>query len=155
MNTKIKRAFLVIGASLVLAQLVPVDRTNPPVETALAAPADVQPILKRSCYDCHSNLTRWPWYSKVAPVSWLVGRDVHEGRRHLNFSAWNQLTTEKQQRAIHDVWRQVSEGEMPMTIYLPLHSDARLSDADKAALKAWADATPIPPGGLDRRRPRD
>src|SRR5450759_484008 len=75
-------------------QLIPVDRTNPPVQKEMPAPPDVQAILRRSCYDCHSNETVWLWYSKVAPISWLVSRDVRQGRRELNFSDWT--ASEKQ-----------------------------------------------------------
>jgi len=145
MKINVKRAAIVLGVALAGAQLVRVDRSNPPVSGEITAPADAQAILERSCYDCHSNRTVWPWYSQVAPVSWLVARDVHEGREHLNFSTWNDLTPEKQRKAVHDIWEQVSEGEMPMAIYLPLHPRARLTDADKAALKSWAASVPAPP----------
>jgi len=72
-------------------QLVPVDRTNPPVESAVAAPAEVRSILRRSCFNCHSYETEWPWYGYVAPLSWLVAHHVHEAREEMNFSTWNRL----------------------------------------------------------------
>src|SRR5271166_3000619 len=76
----------------VLIQLVPMSMTNPPITQDVAAPAPVELILRRGCYDCHSNETRWPWYARVAPVSWLVIRDVNRGRKHVNFSTWDKYS---------------------------------------------------------------
>src|SRR5688572_19601769 len=89
---------------LVAIQFVPVDRVNPPVEAEVPALANVRAILRRACYDCHSNETVWPWYSQVAPVSWLVVRDVREGREELNFSTWNRITTQKQVKKLKKSW---------------------------------------------------
>jgi hypothetical protein len=127
------------GLALVATQLIPVPRANPPVETEVPASPEVRQILRRACYDCHSNETIWPGYAYVAPVSWLVAFDVSRGRNHLNFSTWNRYTPAEQADHRHDVWEEVSEGEMPLAIYLPLHPQARLTDPDKAALKAWAE----------------
>jgi len=135
------RIALVIGAVIVAIQIVPVDRSNPPVEGVVAAPPEVYSILKRSCFDCHSNETKWPWYSYVAPVSWLVAHDVHEARGHVNFSEWNRLSPEKQADHIDECWEMVAKGKMPLSYYLPMHSDARLSDADKALIYDWAKAS--------------
>lgn len=129
---------LVIFAGI---QLVPVDRSNPPVETEVPAPPEVRAVLRRACYDCHSNETVWPWYSKVAPVSWLVASDTHDGRKELNFSTWNRYTSEQQAKKLKESWEQVAEGEMPLWIYMPTHREAVLSDADKALLRAWATGT--------------
>ncbi len=85
-----KWAIAVLIIALVAIQLVPVDRTNPPVETEVPATVEVRSILRRACYDCHSNETVWPWYSRIAPISWLVARDVREGREKVNLSTWNQ-----------------------------------------------------------------
>ncbi len=137
------RRFLVLGGTSLLAlfgaiQLVPVDRTNPPVEEEVPVPPEVRDVLVRACYDCHSNETVWPWYAHVAPVSWLVARDVHEGREALNFSTWNRLTTREQVEALRESWEEVEEGEMPLWFYLPTHPEARLTDRDRALLRAWA-----------------
>jgi hypothetical protein len=128
---------LAVVAALLLIQLVPVDRENPPVTSEVAAPEPVRAVLRRSCYDCHSHETRWPWYARVAPVSWLVAHDVHEGREHLNFSTWDRYDAKKRRELREEAWEEVDEGEMPLWFYLPLHPDARLSDADRAALRAW------------------
>jgi hypothetical protein len=95
-------------------------------------------VLERSCYDCHSNETQWPWYSQVAPVSWLVHHDVVEGREHLNFSEWNQLSPDKRDHKLEEIEELVSEGDMPLAYYLPLHPAARLSEADKQAVVSWS-----------------
>lgn len=120
-----------------LIQLVPVDRTNGSVVADAAAPEPVRGILKRACYDCHSNETVWPKYSRVAPVSWLVAHDVHEGRRELNFSEWSRYDAARRRKKLEKASEEVSDGDMPPVYYVWMHPGARLSDADKAALKAW------------------
>lgn len=127
-----------LAVALVVMQFIPVDRSNPPVTSEIPASAAVDSVIRRACYDCHSNETVWPWYSRVAPVSFLVARDVHQGRRHLNFSTWGDYNTAKQSKLVREIWEQVSQGEMPMTIYLPMHPQARLSAQDKAVFEAWA-----------------
>lgn len=133
-----KWAIVVLTIALVVIQFVPVDRTSPPVESEVPAPAEVRVVLRRACYDCHSNETVWPWYSGIAPVSWLVARDVHEGREELNFSTWNRLATKEQIKALHESWESVEEGEMPLWFYLPTHPEARLSAQDRSILRAWS-----------------
>lgn len=123
-------------------QFVPVEISNPPVTGDIPTSPEVKVILRKSCYDCHSNETVWPWYSYVAPVSWLVAGDVREGRKHLNFSTWDRYDAGKQAHKIHEVWEEVDEGEMPLWFYTPLHPEANLSAEDLATLKAWVQATP-------------
>jgi len=125
-------AFLVLFLAI---QFVPVERTNPPVVSDFRGPEEVKKILVRSCYDCHSNETNWPWYSKVAPVSWLVAHDVEEAREELNFSDWDQFRSKR--RLIRKIYKETEEGEMPLPIYLPLHPSVRLNDEDLAVLKEW------------------
>jgi hypothetical protein len=138
-------------ALFVAIQFVPVDRSNPPVEQDVAAPTEVDAVLRRACYDCHSNETIWPWYSYIAPASWLVARDVHAGREELNFSTWNRLSTRQQVEAMHEAWEEVEEGEMPPWFYLPPHPEARITEADMAILRAWA----LGASGDRRDRDRD
>jgi hypothetical protein len=126
-------------AFLLLAQLVPIDRSNPPVTAEVPAPPAVRAILERSCYDCHSNQSRWPWYGYVAPLSWVMAYDIHEARDHVNFSTWDAYTEKKRVDMLEEVWEQVDEGEMPFFVYLPLHPEAELSEADKQLLEDWAD----------------
>ena len=120
-----------------LAQLVPVSRTNPAVEQEPDAPPSARAVFERSCYDCHSHATRWPWYAWVAPVSWLVAHDVSDAREHLNFSTWGRYDAEERAENLEEIAEVLEEGEMPPWFYLPLHPDARLSDADLAAVRAW------------------
>jgi hypothetical protein len=140
--SRARRALLVAGLStlgvLGAIQLVPVETGNPPVTADLPAAPEVKAVLRRACYDCHSNETRWPWYSRVAPFSWLVAYDVREGRDELNFSTWNDYTTRQQVHRLKESWEQVAAGEMPPWFYLPVHRDARLSAEDREILRRWA-----------------
>lgn len=130
---------LAIAAAIVFvaAQFVPVPRSNPPVETEVPASPEAREVLRRACYDCHSNETIWPWYSRVAPASWLLAWDVNEGRDHLNFSTWNRLTETERQHAFEEIPEEIEAGAMPLPFYLPLHPEASLSDRDKAVIDAW------------------
>jgi hypothetical protein len=133
-----KRTFWIVILVLAGIQVIPVARTNPPVEEEVPAPSEVRAVLKRACYDCHSNESKWPWYSHVAPVSWLIARDVHEGREEMNFSAWNRLSPGKQKKRFRQSWDLVQKGEMPLWFYVPLHPEAKLSETDRLLLKKWA-----------------
>lgn len=139
------RIALAAAALLIVAQFVPLAHDNPPVQTEMPAPPEVRTILKRACYDCHSNETTWPWYSRVAPVSWWVVDHVHEGRREFNASEWNRLSDARKLRMPRRLWREVSEGEMPPWYYTPMHPTAKLSAADTAVLHAWYAAQPPAP----------
>jgi len=121
-----------LALAFVAIQLVPYgrDHENPPV---VAEPdwnsQETRTLFMTACGDCHSNETVWPWYSNIAPVSWLVQHDVEEGRGELNISRWGQGENEA-----HEAAEAVQEGEMPPPIFLVTHPEARLSDADKQAL---------------------
>jgi len=131
---------LIVLAIVIAIQLVPVNRSNPPVRGEMVAPPRVVEVLRQSCYDCHSNETRWPWYSYVAPVSWFLAYHVNEAREELNFSTWNRLTEKDRTEALHEIWEEVSEGEMPLRGYLILHPGARLSEDALGILQAWTDS---------------
>jgi hypothetical protein len=135
-----RRILLGLFVALVLAQLVPVARTNPPATDEIAAPLEIDGLLQRACYDCHSNETRWPWYAWIAPASWLVAWDVNEGRRHLNFSAWDAYEPKKRAHKLEEIVEMVEQDAMPLWYYRPLHADAVLSDAERRQLVAWAEA---------------
>lgn len=129
----------IIAVLFVAVQFVPYgrDHTNPPV---LGEPTwsdtETKATFDRACADCHSNETKWPWYSNVAPVSWLVWRDVDEGRAKLNVSEWGHRRNEADEAG-----EQVQKGEMPMPIYLVLHPEARLSADEKTTLINGLNAT--------------
>ena len=131
------RIILIIVILIVVIQFVPVKRNNPPVTADLVAPAEVKTVIKTSCYDCHSNETVWPWYSYVAPVSWLVAHDVEEGREHINFSEWQNLTSEQQDRIKHHVVGAVEKGFMPLPIYTKMHRQAVVDSSELKILKSW------------------
>lgn len=133
-----RRVGVALVVILVGIQFVPIDRTNPPVKSEVDAPDEVAAILQRACYDCHSNETRWPWYSRVAPTSWLVAGHVQEGRGEINFSEWPTFDFELQEHAYRDIEEQIDEGKMPLRSYTLVHSDARLSQEDRETLLRWA-----------------
>lgn len=128
-------AFLVVV--IVGIQFIPVERTNPPVQSDIDAPSDVKAILKKACYDCHSNETNWVWYTKVAPMSFLAVKDVNDGRKHLNFSEWGSYT-DKTDKVMDEIWEEVREEQMPPWQYRVLHSEAKLTPEEKSLIRNWA-----------------
>lgn len=128
---------ILVGLAVVLVaiQLVPVARTNPPVASTVPAPPEVERILRRACFDCHSNETVWPAQAYVAPASWMVAHDVKEGRDELNFSDWG---PKQAQRVAKKLAKEVEKGEMPPFLYVVAHPEARLGADDKALLSNWA-----------------
>jgi len=121
-------------------QLVPMNvPADLPVKEgdAIEASENVQAILERSCFDCHSSHTTFPWYSNIAPVSWFTKDHVKEGREHLNFSTWNSYTDEKKMKYLEKLPKAI-KSKMPMESYLIMHKDAKLSDEDKKAIAEWA-----------------
>lgn len=141
----LKRAAIAIAILFVVAQVIRPSMTNPPVDESrtLQAKAQIPPkinaIMERSCNDCHSNKTSWPWYSQVAPVSWYLSRHVTQGRRHLNISDWAGYDNKRATRKLDEICEQVKIGEMPMKTYLLIHPSANLSEADKQVLCSWAE----------------
>jgi cytochrome c551/c552 len=130
----------VLVVALAGAQLVPVSRTNPSPGGEIKVPVEVAPLLRRACYDCHSNQTVWPWYSRVAPASWLVAHDVRHGREDLNFSTWTDAKATKRTKKLLKVAEEVREGEMPPWYYALVHPEARLTAAERTVLEAWTAA---------------
>ncbi len=121
---------------LLLMQVIVPARTNPVSDPALTFRAArpgaeaAAAIFERSCRDCHSNATVWPWYSRIAPVSWLVAHDVSEGRSELNLSEFGRYTPERQQHKLEEACEAVRSGEMPMWIHTLAHPEARLQPGD-------------------------
>jgi hypothetical protein len=131
----LRAILLVLLIGFVAIQFVPVDRTNPAVVETFAGDPELMAVLRRSCWDCHSNETVWPWYSYIAPMSWLIANHVHEGREALNFSDWDESDLDDVREESN---KEVQKAKMPMPSYLILHSDAKLSDADKQIFERWA-----------------
>lgn len=125
----------VIGVLMVAVGTFAVARTNPPVTTTIEWDSpETEALVRRACFDCHSNETVWPWYSYIAPMAFLVSHDVEEGRDHLNFSTDTRFEA-------RDMRQEIERGNMPLPVYLPLHPEAQLTDAEKQQLIAGLQAT--------------
>jgi hypothetical protein len=133
--------------AFLLIQAVPYghDHANPPTvrEPAWDSPAS-RALAKRACFDCHSNETVWPWYTWVAPVSWLISRDVSEGRRELNFTEWQGGRREGEKAS--EIREQIEKGEMPPIPYRLMHAEARLTAEEKRQLINGLHATVVKSG---------
>lgn len=136
--TRLGKVAIGVGAAVALIQVVRFEHTNPPITGDIDAPAPIKQLLSRACYDCHSNETKWPWYTNVAPSSWLVHRDVVEGRKELNFSTWAQMPAQKQAKKLGEIAEEIEGNDMPPWFYVPLHAEAKLTDAERQQLIAWA-----------------
>ncbi len=141
----VKIVVILLAVAFVIIQFIRPDRTNPAedpsqtLEASTQIPDDVRMILSRSCADCHSNRTAYPWYSNVAPVSWFLNDHINEGRRELNISVWNTYEPKKKARKLGEICEQVEKGEMPLPSYLWIHWDARMQPGDAKRLCEWAE----------------
>jgi hypothetical protein len=148
MGKKTKIAFVLVAATAVVIQFFPPERTNPPSDPAASFEAVVKPpsqvasIIARACQDCHSNRSVWPWYSRVAPASWLVADDVYEARRKFNFSEWARMSPERAQEVLGDMCSEVKSGDMPLWQYRLIHRSAKLSPEDVKAVCALSPRGP-------------
>jgi hypothetical protein len=137
---------IVVVVVLIGLQFVRPARTNPPVDPSQAIHArqqvnpQVAAILDRSCQDCHSNTTRWPWYSNVAPVSWLVIDDVNGARSQMNLSEWGKLNNRQAGKKLEEMCQEVKDGAMPLQQYTWIHRSAKLSPEDIKTLCEWTTA---------------
>ena len=126
-------------ALLVAIQLVPSGVSNPASRGEVSAQPEIQETLRRSCYDCHSNQTQWPWYAHVAPFSWAVARDIELGRRQLNFSEWGDYYPVTRKRKLQWMGRALQQEVMPPLSYRLIHPSSRLSPQERAHLERWID----------------
>src|SRR5687767_9542075 len=142
----IKWVLIVAVCLLVIAQFKRPAQTNPASDPSLALESHLQldpkvaAILDRSCNDCHSNKTRWPWYANIAPVSWFVIDHVNHGRSNLNFSEWGRYTPSDAEGMLLDMCEEVKSGAMPLSSYTPLHPGSKLSAEDIKVLCDWTRA---------------
>src|SRR5437870_8365382 len=144
------KALKVTGIVLIVVflgmQAVRPARTNPPIDESQTINAktqmtpDVASILDRSCRDCHTNKTVWPWYTNIAPVSWWLSNHVNDGRRSLNMSEWAKLDQNRQDRKLRQICDEVQDGVMPLSSYTPMHPAAKLSDQDKKTICSWSES---------------
>ena len=145
MKKKLKWIFATLVALFALMQLTNPPRTNPPVAPGhdLTAtnppPPQIAALLRSACYDCHSYETKWPWYSRIAPVSWLVVSDVNDGRERLNFSDWPRSLPERAAKRLERISEEVGYKDMPPAKYTLLHPEARLTAGQREQLIRWAD----------------
>ncbi len=134
----LKRIGVGLVALLVVLQCFPIERTNPPERGEPPGSPEVQALLRRSCFDCHSHETQWPWYAQIAPVSLLIARDVKNGRKEVNFSMWQNYDEKRKARKLKEIAKQVGAGDMPLFYYLALHANAKLSAAERELIVKWA-----------------
>ena len=135
-------AALLIAIQFVPNELPAVETNNPGDLIQSGVVEDnVAMLLKNSCYNCHSNESEYPWYSYVAPASWLVAKDVREAREELNFSMWQDYDMMDQLGKLDDIYLEVDEGRMPMGIYTLMHPSAKLDEVQRQSIVEWAEAT--------------
>ena len=116
------------------------DKSGDPLLAGAQIDPVVLAVIERSCRDCHSEATRYPWYSYIAPISLWIEHDVTEGRLHLNLSRWSEYPTVRKERSLSEIANQVNDRDMPLRQYTWIHRDARLSDAEVKAIFQWTQA---------------
>ncbi len=145
MKKTLKITAVVLFVAFVAIQFYRPAKTNPPIiaaetlEATTHVPDEVAKILSRSCNDCHTNNSNYPWYSQVAPMSWGIIDHINEGRRELNLSTWAIYDTKRKKHKLEEICEMVTSGEMPHYQYLWIHRDAQLSDDDKKILCDWTE----------------
>ena len=150
---RLKQGAVIVVAVFVVAQLIRPTRTNPPtdatrtIQAHMGTARTLGPVLNRACGDCHSNATVWPWYTQVAPLSWLMAYTVKEGRKVVNFSEWAAYAPDQQRTLLERSCRAVSSGKMPGGAWTWLHPDAQLSTGDVEAICAAAQPETHTAGG--------
>ena len=139
----LKVVIIVVIAAFVVIQFFRIDKTNPPILEAetinavTAVPPDIALIIGRSCNDCHTNNTVYPWYSNVQPTAWFLKSHIDDGKRHLNLSKFATYDDKKRKKKLEEICEQVETGEMPLPSYLWIHRDAVLSESEKKAICDW------------------
>ena len=141
-----KKIIIGVLILLVLIQFFRINKTNPEFNhekdylTSVKTPENISNMLKNACYDCHSYETNYPWYSNVAPISWMLKSHVNEGRHHVNFSLWGDFDPEKKSAIKHEIVEVLEEGEMPLASYTWMHPEAKLTNDQKETLINWFDS---------------
>lgn len=136
-NFIMKKIAVALVVVLIIIQFFRIDKTNPAVNqemdflTIKNTPASTAQIIKTSCYDCHSNETKYPWYSNIQPVAWFLKAHIDEGRKHLNFSTFATYDAKRQAHKMEESAEVIEKGEMPLDSYTMIHSDAKLNEAQK------------------------
>ena len=133
-----KRALFIFLIIFIVMQFIRPDRTNIAVEKSMEiqTPVEVTQIFQSACYDCHSNETRWPWYSEISTFAWVISNHVTQGRKALNFSIWENYSEEEKKEHLKDIYRTVY-ASMPLHSYLWLHEEAELTMEDRKFIRDW------------------
>ncbi len=134
---KMYRVIILLLLVVITVQFIQPRFENPPVTADITAPPEVKAILKRACFDCHSNETNLRWFDRISPVSWMVAKDIKDARNVVNFSAWNNLTTPEQKDKFWEIVNLAISGVMPLKEYTRMHPSAKLSESDMAVLKNY------------------
>lgn len=130
-------------AILILSQFIPIDKTNPPIVdkndfiSMTNPPQNIAAMLKGTCYDCHSHETKYPWYSNVSPIKFMLKSHIKGGRQHLNFSEWSAYELKKKTHKLEECVEEIEEGIMPMKSYTWMHGEAKLNATQKKELVDW------------------
>jgi len=143
-----KRLLLIILALFIIIQFIKIEKNDSKnemnsISTVMEIPVEVNKIIQTSCLDCHSNSTKYPWYSKIAPASWFLAQHIKEGKEHLNFSEWTTYNKDQKEHIIKDLKEVLNEREMPLKSYLLIHKDAKLTENQYQILYDWANALKI------------
>eukprot|EP01029_Cantina_marsupialis_P018085 TRINITY_DN411711_c0_g1_i1.p1 TRINITY_DN411711_c0_g1~~TRINITY_DN411711_c0_g1_i1.p1 ORF type:complete len:140 (-),score=19.90 TRINITY_DN411711_c0_g1_i1:313-732(-) len=133
-----KRTLLIFLLVFVVMQFFQIEKTNEVTskDLEIKAPENIMTVFKTSCYDCHSNEVKWPWYSNVAPFSWAIKRHVKNGRAWLNFSVWETYSEEEKQKKMKEIFRTVYAA-MPLESYLWIHDEANLTKEQRTMIRDW------------------
>ncbi len=133
-----KRAILIILSILVFMQFFQIDKENKEIDKTLEikAPDNIMTMLKNACYDCHSNQTKWPWYSNIAPFSWAIDTHVKEGRKALNLSTWEEYSPEEKKKKMKEIFR-TAYASMPLSSYIKFHEEADLTREQRTQIRDW------------------
>ena len=135
-----KKALLILFLGFILIQFFRIDKTNPPINegmdflTIKKTPETIANQIRNSCYDCHSNETKYPWYSNIQPFGWFLKKHIEDGRKHLNFSTFATYEPKRQAHKLYESVEMVENGEMPMESYLLMHPEAKLSESQRAEI---------------------
>ena len=141
MRLKFAGIFVLAFAGAQFLQPIPVNQTHAgPILTGAQAPGHVLRIIERSCGDCHSSNTEWPWYSRIAPLSWVIAHDVERGRGFLNFSQWPNYSRAQKLAFTAAIASATNRDRMPPASYVIMHPEARLSDRDREIVQSWSRA---------------
>lgn len=128
---------------LTLMQFKQIDKTNPEYNeaedfiTMTQPPTEIATLIKDACYDCHSHQSKYPWYTNIAPISWMIEHHIEEGREHLNFSKWTSYDAKKADHKLEECIEEIEEGKMPMKSYVVIHSEAKMTKEQQKALIDW------------------